>query len=99
MFRDRVLIHSLIEKSGSQDGGRGTFLHNQGEVFVRKVMKTLCSLLNVHQLKTTAYDSQTNGILDRWHGYLKGMLRKQEEGPRATQSHSFPCTSFSMVDT
>ena len=27
-------------------------------------------------LKTTAYHPQSNGILERWHGALKGMLRK-----------------------
>ena len=55
--------------------------HDQGTVFVGKVTKTLCELLNVKQIKTTAYNPQTNGILERWHGCLKDMLRKQEEGP------------------
>ena len=66
----------------SNTGIPAELLHDQGTVFVGKVTKTLCELLNVKQIKTTAYHPQTNGILERWHGCLKDMLRKQEEGPR-----------------
>ena len=36
----------------------------------------MCETLGIKKLKTTAYHPQTNGILERWHGSLKGMLRK-----------------------
>ena len=51
-------------------------LSDQGSVFLGKVIKELCRLLNIKQMKTTAYHSQTNGILERWHSSLKGMIRK-----------------------
>ena len=77
----------------SNTGIPAELLHDQGTVFVGKVTKTLCELLNVKQIKTTAYHNvkqikttayhpQANGILERWHSCLKDMLRKQEEGPR-----------------
>ena len=51
-------------------------LSDQGSVFLGKVIKELCRLLNIKQIKTTAYHPQTNGILERWHSCLKGMIRK-----------------------
>ena len=51
-------------------------LSDQVSVFLGKVIKELCRLLNIKQIKTTAYHPQTNGILERWHSCLKGMIRK-----------------------
>ena len=49
---------------------------DQGAVFVGKVCSELCRLLNIKHITTTAYNPQSNGALERWHGCLKGMLRK-----------------------
>ena len=38
--------------------------------------KQVCELLSIKHLKTTAYHPQSNGILERWHGALKGILKK-----------------------
>ena len=51
-------------------------LSNQGSVFVGRLNKVLCRLLDITKLKTTAYHPQTNGVLERWHSCLKGMLQK-----------------------
>ena len=51
-------------------------LSDQGSVFTGKVMKELCKSLDIQKLRTTAYHPQTNGALERWHGCLKGMLRR-----------------------
>lgn len=77
----RTVAEGLMEVF-SYTGIPVELLHDQGQVFVGKVTSTLCSLLNIKQLRTTAYHPQTNGILERWHGCLKNMLRKHEEGPR-----------------
>ena len=93
MFGDSVSFCHPFKTSRRQNSGRSfdtcffntgipaELLHDQGTVFVGKVTKTLCELLNVKQIKTTAYHPQTNRILEKWHGCLKDMLRKQEEGP------------------
>ena len=41
-----------------------------------RLNKELCRLLDITKLRSTAYHSQTNGILERWHPCLKGMLHK-----------------------
>ena len=51
-------------------------LSDQGSVFMGRLNKELCRLLDITKLRTTAYHPQTNGILERWHSCLKGMLRK-----------------------
>lgn len=55
-------------------------LSDQGSVFTGKVNSELCRLLNIDKLKTIAYHPKTNGVLERWHSCLKGMLRKVEGG-------------------
>ena len=94
VFGDSVSFCHPFKTSRCQNSGRSSdrcffqhgypcrVLHDQGTIFVGKVTKTLCELVNVKQIKTTAYHPQTNGILERWHVCLKDMLRKQEEGPR-----------------
>ena len=51
-------------------------LTDQGSVFTGTLAKQVCELLSIKKLQTTAYHPQSNGILERWHGSLKGMLRK-----------------------
>ena len=53
---------------------------DQGAVFTGRFNQELCRLLNISMLRTTAYHPQTNGALERWHGCLKGMLRRLEDG-------------------
>ena len=49
-------------------------------MFTGLVNQELCRLLNISKLRTTAYHPQTNGALERWHGCLKGMLQRLEDG-------------------
>ena len=79
---DAKTVAEALMEVVSNTGIPVELLHDQGQVFVGKVTTTLCGLLNIKQLRTTAYHPQTNGILERWHGCLKNMLRRQEEGPR-----------------
>ena len=51
-------------------------LTDQGSQFVGKLMAELCSLLGIQQLRTTAYHPQTNGMVERMHSTLEGILTK-----------------------
>ena len=51
-------------------------LSDQGSVFVGRLNKELCRLLDITKLKTTAYQPQTNGVLERGHSCQRGMLQK-----------------------
>ena len=79
---DAQTVAEALMEVFSNTGISAELLHDQGQVFMSKITTTLCGLLNIKQLKTTAYHPQTNSILERWHGCLKNMLRKQEKGPR-----------------
>ena len=48
----------------------------QGSVFMRKLMKQLCTLLDIKPIKTSPYHPQTDGLLERWHFDLRVMLKK-----------------------
>ena len=51
-------------------------LTDQGSVFMGRMMKEMCKILGIKQIRTSPYHPQTDGCLERWHGSLKAMLRK-----------------------
>ena len=51
-------------------------LSDQGSNFTSTLMKKVTELLQIHHLKTSPYHPQTDGMLERFHGTLKGMMRK-----------------------
>lgn len=51
-------------------------LTDQGTNISSKLMAELCQLLNIRALKTSVYHPQTNGLVERFNGTLKIMLRK-----------------------
>ena len=51
-------------------------LSDRGTQFTSTLLKELCELLGVDQIKTTAYNPQTNGVVERMHGTLGAMLTK-----------------------
>ena len=54
-------------------------LTDQGTVFTSSLMCQLCQLLQITRVKTSPYHPQTDGMLERWHATLKGMLRKARD--------------------
>ena len=51
-------------------------LSDQGSNFMSELLHNVMELLQIHQLKTSPYHPQTDGMLERFHGTLKGMMRK-----------------------
>jgi len=51
-------------------------LSDQGGQFMSLVMKEVCRLLSVKQLTTTPYHPQCNGLVERYNGTLKTMLKR-----------------------
>ncbi len=49
-------------------------LSDQGSQFCGRVVRQLCQLLGVDKIRTSPYHPQTNGIVERMHGTLKGVL-------------------------
>lgn len=63
-------------------GIRKEILTDQGSPFMSRVMKELCALLKIKQLRTSVYHPQTDGLVERFNKTLKAMLRKaiEEDG-------------------
>lgn len=51
-------------------------LSDQGSQFMSAVMKEVCRLLSVKQLVTTPYHPMCNGLVEKFNGTLKNMLRR-----------------------
>ena len=51
-------------------------LSDQGSQFMSGVMKEVSRLLSMSQLHTTVYHPMCNGLVERFNGTLKGMLRR-----------------------
>ena len=51
-------------------------LSDRGSQFTSEVMKEVCRLLSVKQLLTTPYHPQCNGLVERFNGTLKGILKR-----------------------
>ena len=52
----------------------------QGSVFLGKLMTDLRKKLHISTIKMSPYHPQTDGLLERWHGTLKGILRRAGDG-------------------
>ena len=59
-------------------------LTDQGTCFMSQVMKEMCHLLHVTQLRTSVYHPQTNGLVERFNKTLKSMLRRLTKGLGST---------------
>ncbi|XP_068121096.1 uncharacterized protein [Hyperolius riggenbachi] len=51
-------------------------LTDQGTPFMSRVMKDLCKLLGIQQLRTSVYHPQTDGLVERFNKTLKSMLKR-----------------------
>lgn len=57
-------------------------LSDRGSCFVSGLMREVGRLLSIKQIQTTPYHPMGNGLVERFNGTLKGMLRKMcEEKP------------------
>lgn len=66
----------------SRVGIADEILTDQGTCFMSQVLKEMCRLLRVTQLRTSVYHPQTDGLVERFNKTLKSMLRKliEEDG-------------------
>ena len=58
-------------------------LSDCGAQFTSDLMREVCRLLSIKQLTTTPYHPQTNGLVERFNGTLKSIVKKlTAERPR-----------------
>lgn len=74
-------------------------LSDQGRQFTSDLMREVSRLLSIRQLTTTPYHPCCNGLVERFNGTLKSMLRKCcEEQPRQW-NRFIPALLFAYRDT
>ncbi|XP_077940886.1 uncharacterized protein LOC144385036 isoform X1 [Gasterosteus aculeatus] len=71
-------------------------LTDQGTPFMSRVMKELCALLKIKQLRTSVYHPQTDGLVERFNKTLKSMLRKAVGEDGRNWDHLLPYLLFAV---
>ena len=79
---DAEAVEDELLKVFSRVGIPKEILTDQGSNFTAQLLAELYRLLHVKALRTSPYHPQTDGLVERFNGTLKGMLRKsaQEDG-------------------
>ena len=77
---DNVTVLEAMLEIFSRHGVPQTILTDQGSVFMSGLTKQLCKTLEIDRVRTSPYHPQSDGALERWHAYLKGMLKKSGGG-------------------
>ena len=70
-----VLLHFF-----SRFGLPREHLSDRGSNFTATLMKEVTKRLGIDHIQASPYHPETNGMLERWHGTLKAMLRKSGKG-------------------
>lgn len=73
---DTKTIAEQLVQVFSRVGLPDELLSDQGSNFTSELMKDVCRLLNIRKLRTSAYHPMANGLVERFNGTLKSMLRK-----------------------
>ncbi|XP_061097667.1 uncharacterized protein LOC133128296 [Conger conger] len=71
-------------------------LTDQGTCFMSGVMREMCRLLRVQQVRTSVYHPQTDGLVERFNKTLKSMLRKMITTDGKDWDHLLPYLLFSI---
>ena len=66
----------LVEKIVSQHGVPSQLLSDRGGAFLSKLLKEIGALLGFHEVNTSAYYLQTDGLVERFNRSLIHMLAK-----------------------
>ena len=74
-------------------------LSDQGKQFTSDLMEDVSRLLSVKQLTTTPYHPSCNGLVERFNGTLKAMLRKCCEEQPKQWNRFIPALLFTYRDT
>lgn len=73
---DAAIIAEELVKVFARVGIPEEVLTDQGSNFTSKLLAELYNMLHVHIIRTSPYHPQTDGLVERFNGTLKMMLRK-----------------------
>ena len=77
-----TIAQLLVEQVVSRHGVPAEILSDRGRSFLSSLMKEVEALLGFHEVNTSAYHPQTDGLVERFNRTLTSMLAKtvQEDG-------------------
>lgn len=67
----RAFIQHVVLRHGVPE----SLLTDQGTNFMSTLMKAVCRQLGIRKLRTTPYHPESNGVIERFHGTLTGMIK------------------------
>ena len=76
-----TVVNCLIDMTARM-GVPEEILTDNGANFISKTMRQFCQITGIHQIKTSPYHPQTDGMVERFNSTLKRLLRK------LTQTHN-----------
>ncbi|KAJ8356897.1 hypothetical protein SKAU_G00196910 [Synaphobranchus kaupii] len=71
-------------------------LTDQGTPFMSRIMRDLCQLMKVTQLRTSVYHPQTDGLVEWFNQTLKKMLKKTMEADGRNWDQLLPFVLFAI---
>ncbi|MCP4240224.1 MAG: DDE-type integrase/transposase/recombinase [bacterium] len=74
--RAETLARTFVDEVISRYGLPCRLLTDNGSNFTAKFMASVCALLKIRRAFTTTYHPQTDGVVERFNGTLKAVLRK-----------------------
>ena len=60
----------------SRTGLPDEILTDKGPSFVRELGGQVCELLKIHAIRTSPYQPETDGMLERWYASFESMVLK-----------------------
>ena len=72
--RAQTVAAHFVEKVITKYGAPRKVLTDQGTNFLSKLVKSICTLFKITQLRTTSYHPQTDGLVERFNRTLCDML-------------------------
>ncbi|KZS03381.1 Uncharacterized protein APZ42_033899 [Daphnia magna] len=86
----KVLVNKIFTKYGSPE----VVLTDQGTNFLSSLIQEVCKLFKVKQIRTTAYHSQTDGLVERFNRTLCDMLACYVSDQPANWDKYLPFVTF-----
>ena len=71
-------------------------LMDQGTPFMSRIMRDLCQLMKIRQIRTSVYHPQTDGLVERFNQTLKHMLKRVMEEDGRNWDQLLPYLMFSI---
>nr|VZI16553.1 unnamed protein product [Spirometra erinaceieuropaei] len=72
------VAHAFLEHWISQYGAPSAITTDRGQQFDSRLFNSLTDLLGCSRIRTTAYHSSSNGLVERFHRQLKASLRDHD---------------------